>query len=184
MLNSPTRTFTGWFAGLIRRCPKCGGQLHRCFSFLDKMGLFIPLPHTIYARHQCEKCAARFRSYRSLTDLFLELSWFSAGVYLGEFRLLALTCPLTWLIASRVMGKSNWDAGNDTIAAGILTGILWFLALIFGGGMRYGHLINHPLLAVPLLCLFIFAPIGIVLVLDRYTTFGLTELDGDEPRRG
>src|SRR5436190_9040117 len=156
MFKALISKFTGSLAGLIRRCPKCGGELHRCFSFLDKMGLFLPLPHTIYARHRCEKCGTRFRSYRSVTDLFLELSWFSAGAYLGEFRLLALACPLTWLISSRVMGKSNWAEGNDTVAAGLLTGILWFIALIFGGGMRYGYLVNHPVLMFLVMCLFIF----------------------------
>ena len=141
------------------------------------MGLFIPLPHTIYARHRCEKCGSRFRSYRSLTDLFLELSWFSAGAYLGEFRLLALACPLTWLITSRIIGKSDWNEANDTVAAGMLTGILWFLALIFGGRMRYAHLPDHTLLMFLLICLFIFVPILLVLLLDRYTTFGLTSAD-------
>src|SRR5437867_4392329 len=88
---------------LQRRCPKCGGELYRRFSFADKIGLFLPFPHTIYARHQCEKCHTWFRSYRTFTDLFLEAAWTSGFAYLGEWKPLALVCPITWLITSYVM---------------------------------------------------------------------------------
>jgi hypothetical protein len=164
------------FARLTRPCPKCGGQLHRTFSLLDKLGLFIPLPHTIYARHQCEQCKTRFRSYRTLTDLFLEGSWVAACAYLGEFRLLALACPATWLICSRLV-KDTWTEGADTVAAGVLTGVLWLLSLVFGGGMRHAYLLEHNVLMFLLTALLVLGPVWLVLFLDKYTTFGLVECE-------
>src|SRR5437773_10907466 len=85
-------------ARLQRRCPKCGGGLYRKFSILDKIGLYVPIPHTIYARHQCEQCRTCYRSFRSGTDLFLEISWLSALYLLGELKPLALGCTLTWVV--------------------------------------------------------------------------------------
>ena len=162
---------------LARHCPKCGGELNRSFSLLDKIGLFLPLPHTIYAHHSCEQCGARFRSYRNLTDLFLEVSWVAACAYLGEFRLLALACPLTWLIASWILGKQNRFEGDDTVFAGVLTGVLWLLAIVFGGNLRHASLMNHTILFFLLTLCFVLGPIWLVLALDKYTTFGLKDAE-------
>ena len=163
------------FANLTRHCPKCGGQLDRQFSLLDKIGLFLPMPHTIYAYHCCEQCGTRFRSYRNLTDLFLEASWISCCAYLGEFRLLALVCPLTWLISARWVGKAGWGSGADTVAAAVLTGILWFIAIVFGGGMKHASILSHSVVSFLLLLALVLLPVWLVLLLDKYTTFGLQE---------
>jgi hypothetical protein len=159
---------------LQRHCPKCGGCLHRKFSLLDKIGLYIPLPHTIYAKHQCDACHTRFRSFRSLTDLFLEAAWFSALLFLGEYRFIALACPITWLVTSYLM-KDSKDSSYDTIVAGMLTGILWLLALVFGNEPFRNFFFNHSIGAFFALLLMIFTPICVVLALDRYTSFQLRE---------
>ncbi|HSU54180.1 MAG TPA: hypothetical protein VLT36_08995 [Candidatus Dormibacteraeota bacterium] len=170
-------------AHLGRRCPKCGGALHRRFSLLDKLGLFLPIPHTIYAHHQCELCKTKFRSYRNLTDVLLEASWVGACAYLGDFKLFALVCPLTWLICSG-MGKNNWSQGTDTIMAAVLTGILWLLALVFGGDSKHSYLMEHNVVMFLATFLFVIAPIWVVLVLDKYTTFGLAEEEDDYRSNG
>jgi len=175
-LNALFEKLDAHFAHLTRHCPKCGGELHRQFSLLDKIGLFLPMPHTIYSYHRCEECNTRFRSYRNLTDLFLEASWVACCAYLGEFRLLALACPLTWLISVRWIGKATWSNGTDTIAAAVLTGILWILAIVFGGNMKHASILNHTFLFFLLLLALVLLPVWLVLLLDKYTTFGLKDL--------
>ena len=51
---------------------KWTGDLHRKFSLLNRIGLYLPLPHAIHATHECDRCHTRFRSFRNLTDLFLQ----------------------------------------------------------------------------------------------------------------
>ena len=160
---------------LQRHCPKCGGDLYRKFSLLDKTGLFLPLPHTIYATHRCDGCQARFRSFRSLTDLFLEAAWVSALLFLGEWRLIALSCPITWLVVAYWM-KESGDTSYDTIAAGALTGVLWLLALVFGNEPFRIFFMNRSMaLVVPVVLCLVLLPVAVVLVLDRYTNFQLQE---------
>jgi hypothetical protein len=175
--NWINRVFDGIDAALRRlqkHCPKCGGDLHRKFSLLDRLGLYVPLPHTVYATHQCDRCHALFRSFRSLTDLFLEAAWVSALLYLGEWRPIALACPITWLAVTYVM-KDSGNSGYDTIAAGVLTGVLWLLALVFGNETFRDFFMHHSVIAMPVTVCMLFLPVVIVLVLDRYTTFHLEE---------
>jgi hypothetical protein len=159
---------------LQRHCPKCGGDLHRKFSLLDRIALYLPIPHTLHAAHQCDRCGARFRSWRSLTDLFLEVAWVSALLYLGQWRLLALACPLTWLAVAYIL-KDSGNSGYDTIAAGTLTGVLWLLALVFGNPAFREFFFHHSIAVMPVMVFMLFLPVAIVLVLDRYTTFQLEE---------
>ena len=133
---------------LQRHCPKCGGDLYRRFSRLDRIGLYLPLPHTIYATHQCDHCHARFRSLRSLTDLFLEAAWISALLLLGQWRPIALACPITWLVVTYWL-KDSGISGHDTITAGVLTGVLWLLALVFGNEPFRDFFMNHTVAVLP-----------------------------------
>jgi len=160
---------------LQRHCPKCGGELHRRFTFLDKIGLYVPLPHTIHAKHECKDCHARFRSFRSLTDLFLELGWLSGLYVLAEFWPLALAGTITWLIISSLLKGSVSRGEADTLAAGIIVGIVWMLALVFGDLERGNYLMSHPAIMVPIMIFLLFGPVWVVLVLDRYTNFHLEE---------
>lgn len=166
-------------ARLQRHCPKCGGDLYRVFSFWDKIALYFPLPHTLYAKHTCDRCHRRFRSYRTLTDVFLEAAWIGALLYLGEFRLLALACTITWLVVNGVMDKNVSRGMSDTLCAGLLTGILWALALVFGNKHIGQFFHDHTVLVFVPFVLVLFFPVGIVLVLDRYTNFNLEEIDGE-----
>lgn len=171
----PDRLFEKVDAGLRkleRHCPKCGGILHRRFSFLDKVGLYLPLPHTIYAKHVCEKCHTRFRSFRSLTDLFLEAGWLSALYFLGKYWPMALAGTLTWIIVSGGM--------YDTVGAGMILGIVWMLALMFGDATIGKYLESHPVVMFLLLVVLVIVPIVIVLFLERYTYFDLKEVDDDK----
>ena len=162
---------------LQRRCPKCDGALHRTFSFLDKVALYIPIPHTIYATHECDECHAHFRSYRTLTDLFLEASWVGCLLYLGEWKPLALACTITWLITYSLAKDAVSRGMTDTLCAGLLTGVLWVLALVFGNKAFGNFFHEHAVAASPIFVCLLFTPVGIVLVLDRYTNFGLEELE-------
>jgi hypothetical protein len=164
----------GLLARLQRHCPRCGGGLERQFSLLDKIGLHLPLPHTIHARHECEQCHARFVSYRPLTDFYLEASWTAAVFLMGELWPIALACPLTWLIASRWC-RSRGLGNQDTILAGCVTAILWILVLVFGDLERGRRLLEHAIVMMPLIILALFVSLGMVLVLDRYTTLGSHE---------
>jgi hypothetical protein len=161
---------------LQRHCPKCGGALHRRFSILDKIGLYVPLPHTVYARHECEACHARFRSFRSLTDLFLEAGWLSGLYFLGEFRPLAMAGTITWLVVAIPLKGSLPRGETDTVTAGVVTGIVWLLALVFGDLKRGDYLTRHPLVLFLLTLLFVFGSVWVVLFLDRYTNFRLKEV--------
>jgi uncharacterized protein (DUF983 family) len=167
-----TRLLNRIETALTRRCPNCGGELYRTFSILDKIGLYIPLPHTIYAMHQCERCGTRYRSFRSGTDLFLEVSWLSALLVLGEFKPFALACTATWLVVSVWL---KGEACVDTVAAGVLVGVLWVTAWVFSSPARGDYFSAHPIIMVPTLAVCTLVPVALVLVLDRYTTFGLRE---------
>jgi len=162
-------------ARLQCRCPNCGGGLDRKFSLLDKVALYIPLPHTIYAHHECEGCHARFRSFLPLTDFYLEGSWSAATFFMGELWPIALACPLTWVIVSWWSKREQLGAA-DTTMAGVTTGILWTLALVFGNLDRGGRMLQHPVMMMTLTAAVLFASAGLVLVLDRHTTFNLREV--------
>lgn len=166
-------------ARLQRRCPKCGGSLYRVFSFWDKIALYFPLPHTIYAKHECDDCHARFRSYRTLTDVFLEAAWLGALIYLGEFRMLALACTITWFVVCGLMNKNASRGMTDTLCAGLLTGVLWALALVFGNKAIGQYFHDHTVVTFVPFVLVLFVPVGIVLVLDRYTNFELKEIEDE-----
>jgi hypothetical protein len=160
---------------LQRHCPKCGGELHRRFSAFDKIGLYLPLPHTIYAKHECERCHTHFRSFRSLTDLFLEAGWVSALFILGEWWAFALAGTITWLILWLFVRDTMSRGEADTVAAGVVMGVVWLLALVFGDLERGRYLTSHPGVMFPLTIFLVLAPTWTVLVLDRYTNFNLKE---------
>lgn len=168
-------------ARLQCRCPKCGGNLDRKFSLLDKVALYIPLPHTIYAYHECERCHTRFRSFLPLTDFYLEGSWSAATFFMGELWPIALACPLTWLVCSWWF-KREQLSGTDTTIAGAITAILWVLALVFGNLDRGGRMLQHPVMMMALTAAVLFTSVGLVLVLNRHTTFKLQEI-GSNPSR-
>jgi hypothetical protein len=169
-----------WLHHLERRCPKCGGELHRKYTFLDKLGLYFPLPHTIYARHLCDKCGAMFRSYCGLTDLFLEAGWLSALFILGEWWAFALAGTLTWLIISSSIRGRQPNGSMDSISAGVILGIVLALALVFGDDARGQFLMNHFILFFFVLLFLVLAPVCVVLILDRYTYFQLKPLEHSE----
>jgi hypothetical protein len=52
---------------------------------------------------------------------------------------------------------------------------VWTLALVFGDEARGAYLTGHPLVMFPLLAFLVLAPTWIVLLLDRYTNFSLSE---------
>jgi hypothetical protein len=162
---------------LNRPCPKCGGSLHRRFSLLDKIGLYFPLPHTIYAKHECEQCHAHFRSYRCLTDLFLEAGWLLGLYSLGRYWPLALAGTVTWMVAWFFAGREASRGEFDTVGAGIVLGIVWMLALMFGDMKRGAYLESHSVIMFLLMTFLVIVPPLIVLFLDRYTNFHLEECD-------
>ena len=162
-----------WLHHLERRCPQCGGALYRKYSVLDKIGLYIPLPHTIYAKHICDKCHAKYRSFRGLTDLFLAVGWITTLFILGEWWPFALAGTTTWLIVSSSFRRDTPNGSMDTIAAGVVLGIVIALALVFGDEERGKYLMNHLIVFFPLLLFLIFTPVCVVLILDRYTYFRL-----------
>ena len=165
---------------LQRRCPKCGGDLRRRFSLLDKIALYVPLPHTVRAQHECEECHARFRTFRPLTDFYLEASWSAATWCMGDLWLIALACPISWVVTSWWF-KREAGGNVDTTAAGAMTAVLWVLALVFGNLERGGRLLQHPVGLVLLTAVLLFLSTGIALFLDRYTAFNLREV-GNERR--
>jgi len=162
---------------LQRRCPKCQGNLHREFSILDKVGLYFPIPHTVHAHHQCARCHARFRSYRTLTDVFLTIAWVSGLVVLGDYWPLALAGTIAWLGTWHFMKGSASRGEADTVSAGVVIAILWVLALVFGDLDRGTYLTEHRLILAAILLVLTVAFVWMVLVLDRYTNFGLKEVD-------
>jgi hypothetical protein len=162
-----------WLHHLERHCPNCGGELYRRFSVLDKIGLYFPLPHTIYAKHNCDKCHATFRSFRGVTDLFLEAGWLAALFILGEWWLFALAGTIAWLVVSSSFRRNTPSGSNDTIGAGVVLGIVWTLALVFGDEERGAYLMGHLVVFFPTVLFFVFAPVCVVLILDRYTYFRL-----------
>jgi hypothetical protein len=166
-----------WLQRLERRCPKCGGTLYRKYSVLDKIGLYFPLPHTIYAKHICEKCHAKFRSYRGLTDLFLEAGWISSLFILGQWWPLALAGTVTWLIVSSWFRRDILSGDMDAVGAGVILGIVLALALVFGDEERGKFLMDHQIVFFPLLAFLVLAPVCVVLILDRYTYFRLEPCD-------
>ena len=183
MANGPDNWFNRlcdradvWLHHLERRCPKCGGELHRKFSVLDKIGLYFPVPHTIYAKHICDKCHAKFRSFRGLTDLFLEAGWLAALFILGEWWAFALAGTIAWLIVSSSFKRDAPSGGNDTVGAGVVLGVVWALAMVFGDEERGKYLMSHQVVFFPMQLFFVFAPVCVVLILDRYTYFRLIPL--------
>jgi hypothetical protein len=106
--------------------------------------------------------------------LFLEAAWLSALLFLGEWKPIALACPITWLVVT-YLWKDNQDSSHDTIAAGVLTGILWLLALVFGNQTFRDFFMNHSVAVMPVVICILFLPVCAVLVLDRYTNFRLRE---------
>jgi hypothetical protein len=166
-----------WLHRLERHCPQCGGELQRQYTFLDKVGLYFPLPHTIYAKHTCDKCHARFRSFRGLTDLFLEAGWLSALFILGEWWAFALVGTLTWLIVSSSFKRERLNGSMDSIGAGVVLGVVLALALVFGDEERGKYLMSHFVLFFFILMFLVLAPVCVVLILDRYTYFQLKPLE-------
>ena len=162
-----------WLDHLERRCPKCGGTLYREYSVLDKIGLYFPLPHTIYAKHVCDKCHLRFRSFRGLADLFLEAGWLTALFILGHWWPFALAGTITWLIVGSLFRRDAPNGNTDAIGAGVVLGIVLALALVFGDEERGNFLMSHLIVFFPLLIFLVFAPVCVVLILARYTYFRL-----------
>lgn len=170
-----------WLHHLERRCPKCGGELQRNYSFLDKVGLYLPLPHTLHAKHLCDKCGARYRSFRGLTDLFLEAGWLSALFILGEWWAFALAGTLAWLIVSSSFKGNKANGSMDSVGAGVVLGVVLSLALVFGDEQRGKFLMSHLVLFFATLLFLIFGSVCVVLILDRYTYFRLTPLEKSQP---
>lgn len=95
-------------------------------------------------------------------------------MYLGEYWVLALVCPLTWLIVTHWIKLPT--LGMNTLVAGMLVGIMWALALVFGNEELASFFFETGLgkfLYFVLLIVLIVVPGLLVLFLDRYTTFGL-----------
>jgi|GEM_PF-6542438 len=167
---------------LERRCPKCGGALYRQYSVLDKIGLYFPLPHTIYAKHICDGCHAKFRSFRGLTDLFLTVGWLTALFILGEWWPFALAGTIIWLIVSSSFRRGVLAGDMNTVGAGVVLGIVVALALVFGDEERGKYLMSHLAVFFPLLVFLVLAPVCVVLILDRYTYFRLEALEEFQKR--
>jgi len=110
-----------------------------------------------------------------LTDLFLEVGWISGLFIMGEYWPLAFAGTFTWLIISFLMNSTTSRGEADTLAAGVVTGIVWLLALVFGDMERGEYLMNHTVIMVPTMIFLLFGPTWIVLILDRYTNFRLRE---------
>ena len=169
------------FRIFARHCAVCSGNVYRRFSFIEKVGLFLPIPYGLHATHQCVDCGRVFRSYRSLADAIMLILFGVGTVMLGRWWWLSLVLLAAWALISSArtyQTKTGLLGPGYTLIAGMILGILWSCVFVVAEHPIFRKIQESTDYDIFLMCCYSGLGFGLmVLVLDRFTTFKMAEIE-------
>jgi len=112
--------------GVKLRCPKCGGDIGRRYSFFEALGLFLPINFRRVSTFSCDNKCVVFRGPRGWGSFIL--AWVSGASFLllpsWVFKVVALAIAVTVLVILRAIGKQK--VLHPFAVAGMCGALLFF----------------------------------------------------------